>query len=71
MVAYNYHQGQEQPMSPRQEEQQVATQQHQQQDLQAGLQHLALQQQTASATPVRLVHQQQGLVVALVQPQQQ
>ena len=49
----------------------MATQQHQQQDFQAGLQHLALQQQTASATPVRLVHQQQGLVVALVQHQQQ
>ena len=70
MVVCNYHQGQEQHMFPQQEEQQVATQQ--QQDLQAGLQHLALQQQTASATPVRLVHQQQqGLVMALVQPQQQ
>ena len=59
MVAYNCRQGQEQHMSRQQEEQQMATQQQQQQDFQAGLQHLALQQQTASATPARLVHQQQ------------
>jgi len=59
MVAYNCHPGQEQHMSRQQEEQQMATQQQQQQDFRAGLQHLALRQQAASATLARLVHQHQ------------
>ena len=46
----------------------MATQQHQQQDFQAGLQHLALQQQAASAMPVRLVYQPQHQQQALVLP---
>jgi hypothetical protein len=42
----------------------MATQQHQQQDLQPGQQHLAHLQQEASATPAVLIHQhQQALVV--------
>jgi hypothetical protein len=37
----------------------MAEYKHQQQDLRAGLQHLALRQQEASATPAALVHQHQ------------
>ena len=36
----------------------MADYKHQQQDLQAGLQHLANRQQEASAIPAALVHQQ-------------
>lgn len=36
----------------------MADYKHQQQDLQAGLQHLANRQQEASAIPATLVHQQ-------------
>jgi hypothetical protein len=44
----------------------MATQQ--QQDFQAGLQHLALQQQAALAMPVRLVYQPQHQQQVLVLP---
>ena len=40
----------------------MAEYKHQQQDLRAGLQHLALRQQEASATPAALVHQHQAQV---------
>ena len=39
----------------------MAEYKHQQQDLRAGLQHLANRNQEASATPVALVHQHPGL----------
>jgi hypothetical protein len=48
-------------------EQTMAEYKHQEQDLQAGLQHLANRKQEASATPVALVHQHQ---VALVHQHQ-
>ena len=43
----------------------MAEYKHQQQDLQAGLQHLANRNQEASATPVALVHQHQVALVAV------
>ena len=43
----------------------MADYKHQQQDLQAGLQHLANRNQEASATPAALVHQHQAALVAI------
>jgi hypothetical protein len=49
----------------------MAEHKHQQQDLRAGLQHLANRQQEASATPVALVHQHQAALVAIQALEQQ
>ena len=43
----------------------MAEHKHQQQDFRAGLQHLALRQQEASATPAVLIHQHQVALVAV------
>lgn len=45
----------------------MAEQQHQQQDLRAGLQHLAHLQQEASAHPVDLIHQHQHQALVEIQ----
>ena len=43
----------------------MADYKHQQQDLRAGLQHLANRNQEASATPAVLIHQHQVALVAI------
>jgi hypothetical protein len=43
----------------------MADYKHQQQDLRAGLQHLANRNQEASATPVVIIHQHQAALVAV------
>ena len=43
----------------------MAEYKHQEQDLRAGLQHLANRNQEASATPAALVHQHQAALVAI------
>jgi hypothetical protein len=49
----------------------MAEYKHQQQDLRAGLQHLANRNQEASATPVALVHQHQAALVAVQELERQ
>ena len=43
----------------------MAEYKHQEQDLRAGLQHLANRNQEASATPAVLIHQHQAALVAI------